>query len=347
MPKSPISNITQSTEEKIRNLYSVLIREYALLSDKIPVTANFTLSIKKGSYVYDKINKLIQTFNEEVYNLILENVSSSWDTAVTENNDFAKEVFGENFEKLPDTYKTRYLAPNIAARESFITRKTDGFRLSDIVWRNSQQVKVELELAMEMALYDGKSASTIATEIKKYLNNPDKLFRRVRDVHGELRLSEAAKAYNPGSGIYRSSYRNALRLARNEINFSYEKSNYEKRQQQDFVVGVQIQVSPSHNPADDKGGISCLKLQGFYPKDFDWTYKWHVSCTCISLSIIKTKEELEEDLSLILDGKNPSAESVNKVKEIPLNYKTYLEDNKAKWTNWKTLPRTFERNSGV
>ena len=66
----------------------------------------------------------------------------------------------------------------------------------------------------------------MSRDVCGYLRNPDKLFRRVRDKHGNLRLSKAAKAYHPGRGVYRSSYRNALRLTATENNMAYRTADH-------------------------------------------------------------------------------------------------------------------------
>ena len=76
----------------------------------------------------------------------------------------------------------------------------------------------------------------MSRDVRRYLRNPDKLFRRVRDKHGNLRLSKAAKAYHPGRGVYRSSYRNALRLTATENNMAYRTADHLRWQQQPFVV---------------------------------------------------------------------------------------------------------------
>lgn len=46
----------------------------------------------------------------------------------------------------------------------------------------------------------------------------ERLYRRVRGADGKLHLSKAAKAYHPSQGVYRSSYKNAMRLTRTECN---------------------------------------------------------------------------------------------------------------------------------
>jgi hypothetical protein len=125
-----------------------------------------------------------------------------------------------------------------------------------------------------LAILDGRSAIETATDLKKYLKNPDALFRRVRDARGKLQLSQAARQYRPGIGVYRSAYANAHRLARNEINNAYRRADWEQMQDLDFVTGYRIQLSNNH-PVKD----ICDTLQGKYPKSFQWT-GWHVACRC-------------------------------------------------------------------
>ena len=76
-------------------------------------------------------------------------------------------------------------------------------------------------MAIDVALGDGVSAAAMSRTVRKLLNNPTALFRRVRDKNGQLRLSQNAKNYHPGRGVYRSAYRNALRLTATETNMAY------------------------------------------------------------------------------------------------------------------------------
>ena len=104
---------------------------------------------------------------------------------------------------------------------------------------------------------------------------------RVRDKHGNLRLSKAAKAYHPGRGVYRSSYRNALRLTATENNMAYRTADHLRWQQQPFVVGIEIKLSNNHTC---KGVIGrfvdiCDDRAGVYPKDFKFV-GWHPHCRC-------------------------------------------------------------------
>lgn len=321
------------------NSYIKEITEYAASKG-----GNFTPGESLPSSIQNKLKELSKAMIGEVEGLIVEGVNSSWDTAVEKNNAIATKIYGTSMDKLPKEYREKYLSNNGVARDAFLKRKEDGLGLSDRVWNNSTQFRQELEMGLELGLLDGKSAQAMARDLKQYLNDPDKLFRRVRDEFGELRLSKAAAAYHPGQGRYRSSYKNALRLTRNEINFSYEKSQFLKRQQQDFIVGIEIKVSQSHDPSDDKGGISCFGLQGKYPKEFEFTNKWHVNCKCQSFHILKTPDELDEDLGLILDGKQPLKTSANKIDILPQQYKSYLDSISEKDKDWKGKQRTFSIN---
>ncbi len=94
----------------------------------------------------------------------------------------------------------------------------------------TNQYKKEIELGLDLGIGDGKSGAALARELEQYLREPDRLFRRVRDKHGQLVLSKAAQAYHPGQGVYRSSVKNAQRLTRTENNNAYHESNFLKYQ---------------------------------------------------------------------------------------------------------------------
>ncbi|GGE14040.1 MULTISPECIES: hypothetical protein [Sphingobacterium] len=70
-----------------------------------------------------------------------------------------------------------------------------------------------------MGIKEGRSAAQMARDHKQYLAEPDRLFRRIRNFDGKLVLSKAAMEYNPGQVVYRSSYKNAMRLARAETKY--------------------------------------------------------------------------------------------------------------------------------
>ena len=329
---------------QVKKAYLAAINEVSRLTFALSLNPNDEFYFRNYSEVNNKVNDLIKKLYTDVYGTSVSGINTGWETAVEKNNALTNYVYGEVLDKLPAAYRENYLSNNGAARRAFISRKTDGLNLSDRVWKNSRQFKQELELSLELGLGQGKSADSLSRSVRQYLNEPDKLFRKVRDKNGVLRLSKAGKAYSPGRGVYRSSYKNAQRLTRNEINNGYESSQKVKREQQDFIVGIRIAVSPQHRASDDKGGVCCLCLQGLYPKDFDFTYKHHVNCICTSFNVLKTREELDKDTDLILEGKEPNTPSKNSVDKIPKSFTNYFDDNKDKFKNWKTKPMVLTLN---
>lgn len=330
--------------KRVKRAYNKTIDEISNLTYRLSLNPNNEFYFRNYPEVSRKVNTLLKQLNDEVKGVTVSGINTEWGLAVDKNNELAIYAAGDSLANLPDEYKKKWFTNNDAARRSFLARKDKGLGLSDKIWKNTRQFKTELELALDVGISKGKSAANLSRDIRSYLNEPDKLFRRVRDEKGVLRLSKAAKAYNPGQGKYRSSYKNALRLTANETNFSYNNAEFEKRKQQDFITGIRIKTTPGYTSAVDKGGIVCGDLQGDYPKDFDFTYKWHVNCRCLSLNILKTKEELDTDIDRILSGEEPNTKSVNSVNKKPANYTGYIKDNKKKFENWKTKPRTFENN---
>lgn len=217
---------------------------------------------------------------------------------------------------------------------AFQTRTANGMNLSRRVWNLKEQYQQELEMGLSVGIEKGTSAAELAKELKQYLQNPDKLFRRVRNKFGNLKLSQNAKAYHPGSGVYRSSYKNALRLTRSEANMAYRTAKQTRWRQFDFVVGYEIKLSKSH-PCHDV----CDTLAGKYPKTFRWT-GWHPMDMCYCVSILKTDDEFWSD----------SPESEKEVKDVPDTFKQWVLENRQKINKAQkknTLPYFLKDNESV
>ncbi|WP_297172686.1 ADP-ribosyltransferase [uncultured Porphyromonas sp.] len=200
-------------------------------------------------------------------------------------------------------------------------RKVGGLDLSQRVWNITDTFHKEVETAMDIALRDGTPANRLATDLKQYLKYPDKLFRRVRDEHGQLQLSKRAKEFHPGAGVYRSSYKNARRLAVTETNMAYHKADNERWRQLDFVLGYEVHVSgtnPNVCPI-------CVELAGKYPKEFEFV-GWHPHCRCHAVPIMEDVDSFQARQELIANGKQPQAPT-GQVTAPPKNFIDHLKDN--------------------
>ena len=249
---------------------------------------------------------------------------------------------------------TRYFETNPASLQAFQQRKTAGMGLSTRVWNLSEQYKTELEMAVSAAIEPGTSAMELAADIKKYLNEPDMMFRRFRykDENGEWKrkwkqkvmggdgkvhfIDADPREYHPGRGVYRSSARNAQRLARTEINMSYRTAEQERWRQFDFVVGYEVKTTQNGRHVED----ICDCLAGKYRKDFKFL-GWHPMCMCYSIPILKTEDEFFDD--------DEDAPSVNEVDDVPQGFKDWIRDNEEridKAAERGTLPYFIRDNQG-
>ena len=192
-------------------------------------------------------------------------------------------------------------------------------------------VKDQIELLLSSGITTGKSASGIARDVKMYLNEPNRLFRRVRQ-EGKLVLSKAAKGYHPGAGIYRSSYKNALRLTKNEVNIAYRLSDSTRRQQLDFITGIEVHLSADHPEPD-----MCDGLAGEYPKGFMFD-EWHIGCICYTTSIMLSESD---SLKYMETGKIAKSNYINK---IPKKAENWLSENAKTVAGYKHIPDWIGNN---
>jgi hypothetical protein len=257
-------------------------------------------------------NELQQQYIKDLTAHVYASTSDEWRFSNLVQNLLARKVLTAYDSTDTDT---RYFQENSAHLHSFQSRVTNGMNLSDRVWNLAKQSKQELEMSLSVAVKDGRSANEVAKEIKQYLKEPNKLFRRVRDEYGQLQLSKNAAAYHPGRGVYRSSFRNARRLVATEANMAYRTAEQLRWSQMDFIVGYEVKTSQSSHDVEDV----CDCLAGKYPKDFTWS-GWHPLCRCYEIPLMKTESEFISD----------SKDSKNEVTEVPDNFKQWVEDNEER-----------------
>lgn len=311
-------------ERQLKALFDAAASDAANLASLIGKLGETPFAWKDYPLALIQMERIIKQLNRDITVSIVNGIRSEWTLANSKNNELCNVVFGSLANTLPERAARRYYSTNEQARDAFIARKEQGLGLSDRVWRYTGQFKNEIELALDTGIRSGRSADELSRDVREYLQHPDKLFRRVRDEHGQLHLSKAAAAYHPGAGVYRSSYMNARRLTATETNIAYRTSDYLRWQQMDFVVGIEIRMSNNH-PIED----ICDELAGRYPKDFKFT-GWHPFCRCHAVAVLKTEEEMKNDTQRILDGEEPMAGSVNEVTDFPQGFKGWIKDNKVR-----------------
>lgn len=313
-----------------------IFKEAAQEAAKIGVSLHKTLPDGKifsfADYPETKkqIDRLIEDLKQNLTTITVNGIRSAWTLSNNKNNALSRRIFGDNVGKLSQIQYRRYFTNNAQALDAFIARKTNGLNLSDRVWKYTDEFKHEIELGLDIGIRNGLSASKMARDLQQYLQFPDKLFRRIRDEHGSLQLSKAAKAFHPGQGVYRSSYKNARRLAVTETNMAYRTADHLRWQSMDFVIGVEVKLSGNHTCLGRDGKPHpfydiCDELKGTYPKGFKFT-GWHPQCRCYAVPKLADQDEFMEHVrNMGTDGGDESYSG--EVTDVPDNFKEWVKGN--------------------
>lgn len=338
-----IAHLAQYAKQ-IDAIYRTAVQEAAAIAAIISdFESSRVFSFNDYPITHQRIQSLLSRLNKSTETAIVNGINAEWTLANNKNNELSQLVFGNNTGRLTPAQYRRYFSTNDNARQAFLQRKEQGLNLSERVWQYTNAFRREIELGLDIGLRNGLSADEMSRELRQYLKNPDKLFRRVRDEHGNLVLSKRAAEFHPGQGVYRSSYKNARRLAVTETNIAYRTADYERYQQLDFVVGIEIRLSNNHTCNGLPLYDICDELCGRYPKDFKFT-GWHPHCRCHVVSILKTEEELMKENEAILAGKEPTEESVNRVSDVPQNFREWVKNNADRIKNARSIPYFMQDN---
>lgn len=339
--KEQLNNLFAVYNKRLGRLYSDYVKKLTSLGYGEDVLEDDTL------FNFDNFPQLKARLNE-IFNDYYQNSLLCYKSGITDGVALAyshDEMVIGGYSVLTD--KAIRVARDTAAATFIANRlKTkNGLNLAKTVWNYCQQTKSEFEMAMSNTIADGirqgSSAEEIGKSIRRYLNDPDMMYRRYhtikvqkngkkkdvvtwrrrRIIDGKVRFIEEPLE-KVGMGVYRSARKNAIRVARTEINAAYHKARNERWQNEPFVIGQYIHVSPQHNIDD-----ICNDLEGRYPKDYVWI-SWHPQCICTSDPITIQGEEKKEFYKRLMAGEDMSNYvSTFAVLTMPEKYNQYIKDN--------------------
>lgn len=348
---------TEAYAEKVRTLFAKTVNEILALNKTMPTLEDGVMysfdgdSMKKQKEVEALLRRLSSTVTMAVQN----GIKLEWDAANKECDQFITSVLGKKVLSTPEF--TAYMDRNTAARDAFIGRTENGLDLSKRVWKSVKQLREEMEVAMTVAIGEGDSASSMSRKVREYLNNPDLMFRRFRYKKGEKDIIDTTTGeivgtepiygrkwkkrikeektgkykwidydrdtYKSGTGVYKSSARNAMRVTRTETNIAYRRADNARWQNMDFVLGQHIELSRSHPKKD-----ICDDLAGDYPKDFVFD-GWHPQCFCVCTPILMDEAEMAKVTEAFLKGETYKPKG-KPITEYPQNFKDWVTDHKDK-----------------
>ncbi len=371
---------TEHYADNVRRLYATATDELLKLSAMKAangVSAAFSFSDSKR--LSEQANAILRALYSGVYNEIKGGVITEWENANKSCDALITSIFGKKVKE--DNHYARYFARNKESVDAFFKRKSEygGLNLSQRVWKYVGDFKTEMEMALSVAMGEGKSAATISREVRKYLQRPDMMFRRFRVKTGEQDIFDAdgnvvgkepvygrvwkrkvvdavtgnvswqtvnLKDYSFGRGVYRSSYKNAMRLARTETNMAYRTADQERWRQLDFVIGYRVVLSDNHPEPDICNDLSAKRgekgSRGVYPKDF--VFKgWHPQCRCYVVPILADEKEFDKMQEAILNDE-PIPESKSVIREPNKYFQDWWKSNKSRVADAQSLPYWVKDN---
>lgn len=313
------------------------------------IEAGDTFTWKGNPAAEKKLDRYLKDLSNKASVIIKNGIIGSWNKG--EAN--AKVPVVEAFGKTPELRKEANDICDEAVKahrakgktgHAFANASRGGMNISTRVWNLTGNAKQELETIIQNGILEGKSPDEVSRSVKGYLNEPNALFRRVRNKEtGRLELSEAARKYHPGQGVYRSAYKNARRLAVTEMNAAFRRAEWESYQNNPLITSYEIRLSNNHTVIIN-GKLRtlhdiCDVLAGVYPKTFLWT-GWHPQCRCEMIPILISENDFRARIRARKAGKLGEWKPTDKkpVTEVPKALGDWVKDNQERAKGWVNLP---------
>ncbi len=341
---------TEQYAAAVDALFNRATSEIASIAAKGKYSPDKPFAFEDYPQTHKQVQSIIKRLASKMTGVITSGSRKQWLFACQKNDEFVASIMDTS--KLSKARLGKMQDRNLDALHTFQGRKVGGLNLSQRVWKYCDQYKTQIEYGLDVGLGAGTSAQKLSKDLRQNLQDPDNLFRRVRDKRGNLVLSKAAKAFHPGQGVYRSSYKNAMRLARSEVNMAYREADWLRWQQLDFVVGFEIHVSNRHEEwlkkVKFKGVEICDQLKGRYPKTFKFK-GWHPQCMCYATAILMDDDTFDEqelsDLKAALKGTAyKKLQAKNAVTDVPQGFKDWVAENEGKQDGWASTPYFIKDN---
>lgn len=284
----------------------------------------------KNARVENAIDKELSGLHASLLSFITDATIQSWNRGNRKADDLVRSYI-EGM-SVSEALQNKMFSRNADALNALLRRKdNNGFTVSERVWNVTGGMKDNLEYYLSSGVSVGRPAALISQDVRQLLNEPDRRFRRVRNEEGKLTMSKPMKDYHPGQGVYRSAYKNALRLTATQTNIGYRQADSDRWQRMDFVLGIEIKRSASnHGPCK-----ICDAMVGKYPKGFVFT-GFHPFCICYATPIMMNQEEFAD---FLLDERIPEGKIIT---SLPAGAEKFIRDNEEQLS--RTKPYWYKDN---
>ena len=351
-PRQTRNKLFALAEQRIKLLYSdayTRALKIAEVRKALDAAENVNFNFKAFPRAEKELNAILKGLSIDVEKLANNGLLSAYNTGLKAATANILAVTASTVAKDLTEQATADNRLSQALGTAIANAKRGGVTLSERIWASVQTSRKELEIIIQNNIIEGKGADVASREVRQYLNDPKKLFRRVKDKEtGEYHLSKAAQQYHPGKGKYRSSYMNARRLVVTEMNMATQASECAAYADNPLIAGYEIRLSNNHTVKDPRhpGKVLdlhdiCDELQGNYPPTFKFT-GWHPHCRCSMIPILISPDERRKLAQARAEGKTYQPKGV--ITDVPDNFKTWVAENQDRIQNAATLPYFLQDN---
>jgi hypothetical protein len=141
-----------------------------------------------------------------------------------------------------------------------------GMTLSQRIWDLTDRAESDIVRQISTGIGQGKSARDIAKGIRDYTNG------------------EGREMFASGPGIYSSPMKNAMRIARTEINRAYTQATASWAENKPWIEGIQPTLSPTHDGDDECDELAAGPALS--PEEFAGAIPAHPHCLCTGTFVI-------------------------------------------------------------
>lgn len=337
-----VNKLFEKYNKEVEKIYSKYVKGVYKADEVFRVVPNTPL--------HTELNKLTLSFQNALYSTITTNIFNSFSVATANFSTLTDGIFPNTLSDI----KKEYRQVNEKAREQFINRNIkDGRTLKGRCWLLSKQYLRDVEDSIAIGINKGDSARNIGKRLQTFITDIEAKREEIANLKDD-RLRKDLERKLPKPNIHKPKINvkyHCEMLARNETNLAYRSADRNKMLSLPQVVGMHIKVSNSHQdwlneywiPKNGDKIEVCDAMTGKYPISFEWR-GYHPNCKCYSIPILKTLDELADDIIKLGKGEKVNNESINSVKDIPANAKQWIKENYDRISGYSNPPYWWSDN---
>lgn len=156
---------TDRYARQVKRLYDEAAQEYASLADTIfEPDPNAPFSFADYPQTRKKAAQIAADLTKNVQRVIEAGQRSEWLAATYRADEYLAGILDRS--KLTRAELEQYEDRNIEGLAAFQGRKIHGLNLSDRVWKCTDQFTEHMELALDVAIGDGRSAQELSRDVR-------------------------------------------------------------------------------------------------------------------------------------------------------------------------------------